>query len=56
MFKGLDIIFFGGAERIDGSIEEDLEHRCKIGVELSQGLVLLLLLFRIIHFVPIRPL
>ena len=56
MLRGLDIIIFGGAERIDGSMEEDLEHRCKIGVELSQGLVLLLLLFRIIHFVPIGQL
>ena len=37
-------------------MEEDLEHRCKIGVELSQGLVLFLLLFRIIQFVPIGQL
>ena len=33
--QGLDIIIFGGADRIDDSMEEDLEHRCKIGVELS---------------------
>ena len=51
-----DIIIFGCAERIDGSMEEDLEHRCEIGVELSQGLVFLFPLFRIIHFVPIREL
>ena len=56
LLKGLDIIIFGGAERIDGSMEEDLEHQCKIGVELSQRLVLLLLLFRIIHFVAIGQL
>ena len=56
MLRGLDITIFGDAERIDGSMEEDPEHECKIGVELSQGLVLLLLLFRIIHFVPIGQL
>ena len=56
MFRGLDIIIFGGAERIDGSMKEDLEHWCKISVEWSQGLVLLLLLFRMIRFVPIGQL
>ena len=45
LLRGLNIIIFSGAERINGSMEEDLEHQCKIGVELSQGLVLLLLLF-----------
>ena len=54
MLKGLDIIIFGGAERIDGSMEEDLEHRCEIGVELSHGLVLLLLLFRITFSPPVE--
>ena len=38
LLRGLDIIIFGGAERIDGSMEEDLEHQCKIGVELSRVL------------------
>ena len=56
LLKGLVIIIFGGSERIDGSMEEDLEHRCKIGVELSQGIVLLLLLSQIIQFVPIGQL
>ena len=56
MGRGLDIIIFGGVERIDGSMEEDLEHRCKTGVELSQGHVLLLLIFRMTHFVPMRQL
>ena len=37
-------------------MKEDVEHRCKIGVELSEGLVLLLLLFRIIHLIPIGQL
>ena len=56
LLRGFDIIIFGGAERIDGGMEEDLEHRCKIGLKLSEGLVLLLLLFRVIHFVPIGQL
>ena len=56
LFRGLDNIIFGGAERINGRMAQDLEHRCKIGVELSEGLVLLLLLFQIIHFVPIGQL
>ena len=56
LLRGLDIIIVSGAESIDGGMEEDLEHRCKIGVKLSQGLILLLLLFRMMHFVHIRQL
>ena len=41
-------------ERIDGSVEEDLQHWCEIGVELSQELVLLFPLFRMIQFISIR--
>lgn len=35
LFRRGDIIIFGCAERIDGSMKEDLKHRCEISVELS---------------------